>query len=442
MVYGLSSTPHNKFRREPTQRAGRLWLPEEEPLKKQEEPEPPKSEPPKRLACPYLIYDPTTYESHQGCRGAAFPDTSRLKEHLYRSHRQQPHCAKCGEPFADESSQEKHGVCSSSLTHSVTGNHLQELKGFDKEQEARLRDRKRKRGESNEEKWKDIFNILFPDTTEIPSPYYKSPARKEFQDGAAESRNVINYSLINNLFNNHVADSMARSQVEKTQGPMPEEGWRKMKEIFRGFVLSGLKKPRESQTSVCGSSTSSASHQAPGAKGNARSSQKENFDHGDISSTILNIDRQTEAPANSREPDLAHVLPSIDIDDWLAGGSNRSRPPHRPKQASTNSKPQTARQPSQPISPNLPSTPSLSNTSADEATSGPKSSLSTKQAPEDGLDPYQEATAEICEERVFNNLNLTPEECLAAALQQNTLIWQQPEDKDLGNGQQLDWVLR
>ncbi|KAL3301697.1 zinc finger c2h2-type protein [Colletotrichum asianum] len=147
--------PDHEFRRDPTQQAGRLLCPEEEPLNRKQ----------RHLACPFLLHDSITYEGRPGCRGAAFPNPSRLK-----CHKQKPHCTKCGEPFVDESSHADHKVCSTNFVHPVTGKFLREFKGFNKEQEAKLRDKKRKRGGSNEEKWKDIFNILFPDATEVPNP--------------------------------------------------------------------------------------------------------------------------------------------------------------------------------------------------------------------------------------------------------------------------------
>jgi hypothetical protein len=44
--------------------------------------------------------------------------------------------------------------------------------GIDKEVEKKLRQKKRKKGQSEVEKWKDIYRILFPDVPEnqIPSP--------------------------------------------------------------------------------------------------------------------------------------------------------------------------------------------------------------------------------------------------------------------------------
>lgn len=59
----------SEFRREPTRKRGRLWASDARALQ----------EPLKRFACPYLAYDPETYEGRKSCRGAAFSEISRLK---------------------------------------------------------------------------------------------------------------------------------------------------------------------------------------------------------------------------------------------------------------------------------------------------------------------------------------------------------------------------
>ncbi|KAF5489182.1 hypothetical protein CGCS363_v011894 [Colletotrichum siamense] len=314
---------------------------------------------------------------------------------------------------------------------------LREFKGFNDEQEAKLRDKKRKRGESNEEKWKDIFSILFPDAKEIPSPYYKSP------DGTAESCDM-KYGFINNLFENPdpVSERIARLRIEKKTGSLSEEAWREVKDTMREHFLATattLRKPikgntntqypkparsRDSQMVYYSSSTSSTSHEVPDAKRITGPSNGGNPDHKDHQAPELMGDCLFEAQDNGREPDIEDLSPGKSIDAWLSGVGSMfewSIRPSRPSQPSQPSQPK----PSPPSPPNAQKAPSPP--SADEATFGPESSLPTKRAPEDGLDPNQEATAEICEERVFNNLNLTPEECLAAALEQKTPKWQGSE---------------
>lgn len=216
---------------------------------------------------------------------------------------------------------------------------------------------------------------------------YKSPALKEVQNGTTASRDM-KCGLINNLLENHSSDSMARSRVEQIRGPMPDEDWSKMKEIFRDFVLSDLKA---------------------------------------LMPPAPDIDQVPRLPGMLTGPDIDIYFQFQGFGDMFSNPSRRSSP-YRPIQASTTSKPQPARQPSRSSPSSLPDAPSGSSARTDEATSGTKLTLPTNQAPEGGLDSNQDATAEICEERVFNNLNLTPEECLVAALQHKVPIWQGPED--------------
>ncbi|KAF5512529.1 hypothetical protein CGCA056_v011815 [Colletotrichum aenigma] len=46
------------------------------------------------------------------------------------------------------------------------------VEGFDVAQREKLRCKKRSWGKSGQQKWEDIFRILFPDCNEIPDPYY------------------------------------------------------------------------------------------------------------------------------------------------------------------------------------------------------------------------------------------------------------------------------
>ncbi|KAF6812347.1 hypothetical protein CSOJ01_05218 [Colletotrichum sojae] len=97
------------------------------------------------LACPYLKYDPKTYGQRKGCRGASFISIHRLKEVKTHLKSRTP-CEATESPG---------------------------IEGFDASQEKRLKSKKKVHGVTTEEdKWKEIFKILFPDRTEIPSLFY------------------------------------------------------------------------------------------------------------------------------------------------------------------------------------------------------------------------------------------------------------------------------
>lgn len=242
----------------------------------------------------------------------------------------------------------------------------------------------------------------------------------------------MKYGFVNNLFENSdpMSERIARLRMEKTTGSLSEESWKVIKDTMREHFLTTattLRKPtngitngqypksarsRDSEIADCSSSTCSTSDEVPDAKRVTGPSNRENFDHEDIQLLVPMGDHLFEAQNNDREPDIEDLSPGKNIDAWLSGiggmfgWSSRPSQPSQPK-------------PSPPSPPNSPS--------ADDATSELKLSLPTKRAQEDGLDTNQEATAEVCEERVFSNINLTPEECLAAALEQKTPKWQGPE---------------
>ncbi|EQB56218.1 hypothetical protein CGLO_03784 [Colletotrichum gloeosporioides Cg-14] len=170
----------------------------------------------------------------------------------------------------------------------------------------KLKDKKRKHGESNEDKWKDIFNILFPDAIETPCPYYRSRAIEKPQDGSANP-NDIKQGIIDNLFGgDQVLDieTTARSRMEKMTGSLPEEDWREMKRIFRDFAFAGM----ASQISVCNSSTFSASQQVPDTKLVSGQGSREVREHEDAFLLVpKHGERRVEVDDNG-EPDIAELL--------------------------------------------------------------------------------------------------------------------------------------
>jgi len=88
------------------------------------------------------------------------------REHLFRRHTQPIHCPKCFLQFKENSALAAH---LREETCSVLAGEPPE--GITAEQQERLRSRRRD-GRSDEEKWRDMYCIIFPGTAEqdIPSP--------------------------------------------------------------------------------------------------------------------------------------------------------------------------------------------------------------------------------------------------------------------------------
>ncbi|KAF4937086.1 hypothetical protein CGCF245_v005917 [Colletotrichum fructicola] len=108
------------------------------------------SSPRQKFACPYLQKDPATWGQRPKCRGPSFATIHRLNTF----------------PTQDEVNIHIKSKSPCELSPDII------IRGFDVAQREKLRCKKRSWGKSGQEKWEDIFRILFPDCKEIPDPYY------------------------------------------------------------------------------------------------------------------------------------------------------------------------------------------------------------------------------------------------------------------------------
>ncbi|KAK4164609.1 hypothetical protein QBC43DRAFT_300104 [Cladorrhinum sp. PSN259] len=125
----------------------------------------------RKLACPYYKREPWKHNKHRSCTGPGWPAIHRVKEHITRVHPLPIYCRRCGDQFASDEDLDTH----SQADQACEAKRFDKPEGFSKDQE-RLLKRKRKAEASDEEKWRAIYRILFPDDDEndIPSPYYDS----------------------------------------------------------------------------------------------------------------------------------------------------------------------------------------------------------------------------------------------------------------------------
>ncbi|KAI2464601.1 hypothetical protein F4781DRAFT_66662 [Annulohypoxylon bovei var. microspora] len=127
----------------------------------------------KRLACPYFKHNPKEFRQSRPCYGPGFGGIYRLKEHLYRKHGCPRHpCHRCHRDFKTEAGLSEH-VRSQPCV-------VKPERKFDGQmtavQEEVLRSKKRRlKNATDDDKWNDIYGILFPDTcpANTPSPYFE-----------------------------------------------------------------------------------------------------------------------------------------------------------------------------------------------------------------------------------------------------------------------------
>jgi uncharacterized Zn finger protein (UPF0148 family) len=92
------------------------------------------------------------------------------REHLYRCHARPVSCPRCGKIFDTDQEKDEH-VAAEVRCESRT--QVAPVEGFNSTQEKLLRNRKKKQKEmTEEEKWIEVYLILFPDsdTEDLPSP--------------------------------------------------------------------------------------------------------------------------------------------------------------------------------------------------------------------------------------------------------------------------------
>lgn len=136
-----------------------------------------------KLACPYYKRNPRLHQGYRSCAGPGWSSCHRVKydmsslsqyhakimyrEHLYRRHKLPISCPRCRTPFPNDRELSDHLMQLERCTIQIAD----PVQGIDRFQEAQLRTRRRTT-ETEWQRWREIFLILFPDDDEssIPSP--------------------------------------------------------------------------------------------------------------------------------------------------------------------------------------------------------------------------------------------------------------------------------
>jgi len=119
-------------------------------------------------ACPFYKHNQAKYKHVKTCCGPGWPSIHRTKEHIYRSHSSKNHCQRCLGYFESEDSLQEH--CQSEKPCKLAKNKTVDFCSDAKETLLRAR---AKAGLSEEQKWQEMYKILFPGEP-VPSPCYDS----------------------------------------------------------------------------------------------------------------------------------------------------------------------------------------------------------------------------------------------------------------------------
>ncbi|CZR70255.1 uncharacterized protein PAC_20156 [Phialocephala subalpina] len=132
-----------------------------------------------RFACPFRKRDPRKYNMHhdegkwQTCAISSWPTVARVKGHLYRRHKEKPRCVRCWLYFQSDEYLKIH-LKAETICPIRPEPHIESVTP---DMITRLRCR-RNMPEAEEERWKAMYQILFPDTKDedVPSPLFEKVA--------------------------------------------------------------------------------------------------------------------------------------------------------------------------------------------------------------------------------------------------------------------------
>ncbi|KAK3321696.1 hypothetical protein B0H66DRAFT_531065 [Apodospora peruviana] len=194
----------------------------------------------KSFACPFRKHSPGVYnlQDHQVCAVNTWPTIPRLKfvssspcssdlrshnfnrEHLYRRH-YKIHCQRCKKTFSDVQNLAMHEMSFDGCTV-LDISHPGDISTF---QEKQLKSRKHPgRHQTPEDKWREIYRLLFPKDEKMPSPY---PEYAEDLDHVLpESRNSfsLQHYLLREMptFFRQAAEEYVGSHIQPQEGLVME----------------------------------------------------------------------------------------------------------------------------------------------------------------------------------------------------------------------------
>lgn len=113
------------------------------------------------FACPLYAAFPHRYTRDTLCASRGWVEIPRLKEHIYRCH-YQTSCERCLETFKQEKDLVAHRRQSTSCPRKDNSCRDPVAQGIGQDKMSMLKSRKRSSCQTPEDKWGEIWNILFP----------------------------------------------------------------------------------------------------------------------------------------------------------------------------------------------------------------------------------------------------------------------------------------
>ncbi|KAK3344921.1 hypothetical protein B0H65DRAFT_573451, partial [Neurospora tetraspora] len=123
----------------------------------------------RKFACPFCQHNPARYRTVKTCCGPGWDSVHRVKEHIYRRHSLKNTCPRCYEQFKTDDDLKSHQRAETPCR--LRKDNVPEVITDDQDKKLHAR---AKAGLSEEDKWNDMYRIIFPGPagSKIPCPYY------------------------------------------------------------------------------------------------------------------------------------------------------------------------------------------------------------------------------------------------------------------------------
>ncbi|KAK1485590.1 hypothetical protein CCUS01_03730 [Colletotrichum cuscutae] len=186
--------------------------------------------------------------------------------------KQKPNCPRCRSLFKTEAEVGTH-LKAQTLCNVVQGE--DSVEGFDAAQEKLLKSKKRRKGvETEEDKWREIFKILFPSHRDIPDPFYKTSLDDQIATCQASVREQDDVeSIFTRDIPSPVEEEMSSELEEAVGGSLSKKKRRKLLNVFKGFAVKMLRHSAEGDIKSRAITLPSKSSQIEKSSGTERSAR-------------------------------------------------------------------------------------------------------------------------------------------------------------------------
>ncbi|KAH8660986.1 hypothetical protein BGZ60DRAFT_566648 [Tricladium varicosporioides] len=213
----------------------------------------------KNFACPFRKHNPEKYDiqRHRICALTSFTTIARLKEHLYRYHKAPPYCKRCWKVFETVEQREIHETAPAVLICEIVKGSPPEGVRPDQQQQLKTK-AKAYPGQTEQERWKDIYRMLFPSCT-VPSPYWEPIRESTSPPPATTPISSLQYNMrmrqqLLGLFNSKL-EEVTQTQLQPTEAAVVEKLGlvRLLEDCLDQISNQDLEKPNTSDLEVANS---------------------------------------------------------------------------------------------------------------------------------------------------------------------------------------------